>query len=548
MKVTNVKIWKSYPYMDGSAFVWGPGAQLPAPDYDENVEIQPSKDRLFSEIRIPLDYHEYRTANYIALYYESGSHTEIWYGWIDKVTLMADGDTNKLIAINWHPDLWRMWMESAVFGAGIVQRQKMTGASTEQFPPQEYPVRYWLAKSKHRMDSIVNGDITKISAWAYISVITNGATSELKRYCWPVSIQDDCFLDVTTTSYPCPTLDQTLNGKWDEALGIDPDTVTGAWISPISPVGTSVYTDNNQITINWGGGSTIQLGGKKWVKEWSYENNGTAVYSATTTDSRRFNIVGWDGEVIGTTPWGVPIRDWLYHTVINSTTAYVVLQASSGAAGYGDQSTNGLRWTIPLVPIDVTTNAVSSYNLSGAREADKMQIKLDADKARVSGHLNTVNSAIGGGVAGGLMGAGPLGAAAGMAGAALGAVGNIVTTEVQYRYATGEFADRTIGINDYRAAHQANNLIMSGSPEETIYHGIGGLYIVKAERDDYSDDVMTADINLYGAHCSNPMQSCDALIRAGGPVQIANCCVTGNIPPDARAYIKNRLAKGVVIG
>jgi hypothetical protein len=43
------------------------------------------------------------------------------------------------------------------------------------------------------------------------------------------------------------------------------------------------------------------------------------------------------------------------------------------------------------------------------------------------------------------------------------------------------------------------------------------------------------------------MEICNSLVKAGGPLQIANLIVMGDIPVQAKNYIANKFADGVRI-
>ena len=110
-----------------------------------------------------------------------------------------------------------------------------------------------------------------------------------------------------------------------------------------------------------------------------------------------------------------------------------------------------------------------------------------------------------------------------------------------------QYMDRFQDITDYRKAHQANGLLMSGSGLDTLMHGYKDIRISKLVADDYSLQQRTSDISLYGVHVSEPRSSCQSLVDAGGPLQITNTVITGRVPATAKRYIKQRLESGVRI-
>lgn len=544
MYFQSVELWKDWPFQEGAERAWGPVASnLPAPDITLDGPFRPSKGRLLSQIRLPIYYMSAKNCNYIRLTTEGGYE---WYGWVDRVSELS---SDELVEIDWHVDNWRQYLLSAKFGRGMVLRRKMDG--TTVFPPQPYPTRYWEAKSATRIDKDLRPtESAPHPYWAWISLVTSGANSHLERICWPIAGEGaydkrQHILIGASDQGGAPSMRETLEGRWDEVLNLNPESITGAWVSSVAPPGVRLTWNAQTNAYNCQTNSipAVQAGENAYMKIYDDPGSDTITGSWTTTDSKTWYLTGWTGEVIASFPWGVKVKDLEYRSVVNATSAYISIRPVWQEEKAG---VDGLVWNVPMIPIDVTSNAVTAYNLSGSREADRMQIRLDADQARVSGHLGTVNAAIGGGVAGAMAG-GPMGAITGMAGAAVGAIANTITTEISYRYATGEFADRTIGINDYRAAHQANGLLMSGGASDLVWHQAPGLHIVRADRDEYSDDIMSADINMHGAHCSEPMMDCTSLIQGWGPMQIANLEVTGPIPKEARDAIKAKFAQGVYI-
>jgi len=64
--------------------------------------------------------------------------------------------------------------------------------------------------------------------------------------------------------------------------------------------------------------------------------------------------------------------------------------------------------------------------------------------------------------------------------------------------------------------------------------------------DTYSLKRFDEDVTLNGLKVSEPTASCDSLIRnASGPLAIENLVVRGNIPVEAKRFIKQKLNDGV---
>lgn len=85
---------------------------------------------------------------------------------------------------------------------------------------------------------------------------------------------------------------------------------------------------------------------------------------------------------------------------------------------------------------------------------------------------------------------------------------------------------------------------MPGDGFDYIFHGTFIGYLIM-ETDAYSQDQRAVDIELYGAHVTEPRTSCQSLVYAGGPLQITNMTVGGDIPVEAKEYIRTMFANGV---
>ena len=337
-----------------------------------------------------------------------------------------------------------------------------------------------------------------------------------------------------------PSLSSIAASTWDELLGLDPASVVSVYLSPIAP----------DADMSWWGMIRNIKSDDNWVYYIKNTQYGIEEYKATlnppikTDDVYKYVICGFDGEVIGALPWGITVSDYTYRLVIDSSAAYIQIRFD----GYESHS-EGLCFTVPLVPVALTENATSSYVYSGARQADIMQMRAEADKSYEKGLVSMTSGAVSGVSSGAMMGA--LGGPLGMAGGAIvggisslvgGAISTTANRSIDYNY-NDKFQD----ITDYRVAHQTNGLLMSGTGLDCIMHNPMGIIIRKLKADDYSVSQRNADISLYGIHVSEPRTSCQSLIDNGGPVQITNAVITGTAPASAKRYIKQRLESGVRI-
>jgi hypothetical protein len=65
------------------------------------------------------------------------------------------------------------------------------------------------------------------------------------------------------------------------------------------------------------------------------------------------------------------------------------------------------------------------------------------------------------------------------------------------------------------------------------------------EIDEYSQNLYNIEQTILGAKVSEPTENCQPLIAAGGPLQIENLIVGGNIPARAKDHMRDRFRRGV---
>ena len=99
---------------------------------------------------------------------------------------------------------------------------------------------------------------------------------------------------------------------------------------------------------------------------------------------------------------------------------------------------------------------------------------------------------------------------------------------------------------DILSAKQVDSVMMAGNGWDWMWNG-REFGLVPMRGDTYSVNRFETDIRLNGVSVSEPTEDCDTYRTSEGPVRIAELIVTGNIPVQARAYIKGRMANGVRI-
>lgn len=550
--ISQLRFWHDSGFTDGCLEVPGFGNQLPSADLIISDEVNTPKGSLFSRLKLKQPYTSLMTCSYLEMTVDMNNGADVViYGWVDSVTVESDTQGFPMTVVDWHPDYWRTYLSQAEFGSGMVRRRPMV--EDDDLPPQGYPYRYMV------MDGFQVAVIPSIW-WVVFTTVTSGETSESIWGCFPINKDSPSSQLLIGANTSVPSLDELGSGKMDELLGLNPESIVYAFLSPISP-----RTFNGTGATN----SPITMGG------WSVHTNASAqcgyfiasgaepfgvthdvgIGSLMTDDETIYQVNGFQGEAVGTLPWGIEVTRLRIRIVADSTSAYISLQFYSGSSADFDplkSQSEGTVFNIPCIPLPVTSNAWSSYVYSGSRQAEMDQRRLQAESQAVSGGISTGTSAVTGAVSGALMGgmAGAVGGPIGMvAGALIGGVGSALggalTTGAQYAYQTGAYADEMQSISDYKASNQPNSLILNGGTFDSLFNGIEGIQMVRMKKDAYSLQQRENDIAIYGANVSEPMESCQELIEANGPLQIQNLTVRGNIPVEAKAMFRTRFAKGV---
>lgn len=249
-QITKVRFWKDVGFQDGAIEVPSVNDHLPKPDAEFEESIKTSTSEFFSAFTIPEVFANYLSMSYIGLEYEyNNSDTPmVFYGWIDDIALKSDTDGNPSITVSWHIDHWRTYLSNARFGYGLVQNRPR--ASDD--PPQLCTARY---REPHGFQSMEYQGVGKESYWiiaTYTVENDDSKVTDVRTMVVPVNKGDPTNSrymkkDPTSTAYKCPSLYQFVNGRWTEAFGIAPSSVSSVFISPIPPLaiysGTGTATD-----------------------------------------------------------------------------------------------------------------------------------------------------------------------------------------------------------------------------------------------------------------------------------------------------------------
>lgn len=561
--ITRARFWKNVGFTEGCMEVPSTSDTLPAYDL-QFTELNPTKARMFSELRVPEDYVTLLEFSYMEVDVDNNNGSDmVYYGWIDDVEMISDTGNAPITAVKWHVDLWRTYFANANFGSGMVKRRPVNGDQ----PPQQPSYRYMAPGTPinlYQNDGIwwVIVALTKETQDPGSDPPTYTVTMEYRLV--PVSTSSyQTGLYISTnggTAKRAMPLSKLYNGDWDETWGIDPNRVISVFLSPIAPVSfTGTGTSANPIDMIWwyatGEDEKAYYIGRTTAYPFStYTLSELLSDPIMTTDTTRYDILGLDGECLGSLPWGVKVVGYDIRLVYSTTSAYIQVRfrpygTSYLSYDYTMSHEYGLTFSIPCSALDVTENTWSSYVYSGQRQYDMDQRKLSSESSAVSGGLSLGASALTGAASGAMLGSVVPGVGTlvgGIVGALGGAVTGAISTGGNYLYETMYKNDEMQRMDDYAHANQADNILLPGNGIDCMYYG-RQLTLVPMTMDSYSSTQFANDLAIYGAKVCEPTSDCSTLISAGGPIQIENLIVLGDIPPNAKAYIKQRFAQGVII-
>ena len=118
--ITSLRLWRDTGYTEGCLEVPSFSDSLPSPDVVLS-NLNPVRDRLFSEVRVPLAYEDIYDMCYLEAVFDMNNGNDVtFYGWIDSVTCTSDTTDRPVSAIRWHIDDWRTFASKAFYGSGMV--------------------------------------------------------------------------------------------------------------------------------------------------------------------------------------------------------------------------------------------------------------------------------------------------------------------------------------------------------------------------------------------------------------------------------------------
>lgn len=566
--ITKIELWNDVGFIDGAVEIPSLAAPDPSdPDYviEPEYPVNPSKDRYFSEFKLREFYEELMTVSYMRITYEFNvpagpPRTQVFYGWVDSVSIGSDGDL-PVTTISWHIDEWRTWKSSVTFGSGHVKRRPFVDLDTT--PIQDYQYRYQRKGSLNIniLTGLQNGWVGSLNIWWAIITFNDswsvaGSTS-LVTYAIPL------FSDGSSVyaRFSGQTLLKTLTwseisrGLLDERLGIPPDAIVGAWLSPTIPFGTdrnviasgtgaqgdpfvlASGVTHTMIGIPVGGHNADPSAPQEYFALVIYETKGQSGDLGTmmrSSEDNRIVLISMDGSKMLEMPYDYSFRYYSVVCYVFANEAYLQISFAASASPNALENMVGLCTNIPLPQLPINQNAWLDYVYSGQREYDKENRKLQTQ-------ANAWKTSASGAITGGLMGG------FGPAGALVGAAAGATTGLMRYGFEEMWLNDKEQSLIDRLKSNQLSALIMSSNAGQPFKDDLG-IHLRSIIPDQYSLDQISNTRGQFGISVDELLSSTDTLIRTTSPTgyyNIQNLIVSGDVPVSAKRWIRNKFASGV---
>lgn len=537
LTISKLKMWKDPGYTRGCLEVPPAGSlKLPAvPDYTLAADetLRPHKGSTLTELHLPLSFTQTFGMSYLYIEATDGAGSVSLFGWItsiDQRSTAAEG-----ITIRWDVDWWRSYSGSVTFGRGVITK---TSSDTYKRPMPSRPRRWEYSNIHNFMQHLTGGYLNNTFLFSYFD--SNGKS----RYGVTASL-----FKLSGVSYSGlgPYEIQSLSS----AFNIPSSSIKGCW--SLSYINSGFSYESGALVFPNGTIKTHNT--RSWVEYedfnafWSTALDNTVTW--TTDDTNRTQLLDSFGTPYLTVPYGFDIKSISIKMDIGVTEAYyyVILSESATPVSLATWNTEirkaiaeGRFAIIPLVPIAVSSSALSDYYSTGQRDYDVETRRMQQERDAWSGFLGIGGSVAGGTISGAVSTGNPAGAAAG---AAAGAVSSIGGTIANY-WLTEEFNDRLQNATEKLYSNQASQLITIGSTLDKSAQAPNGFKMIKLTADSVSAAEILSQISTQGYDVDIPAASCSSFITSG-PVQIKNLQLGGNAPPQAKQYIKDKLSAGVYI-
>lgn len=564
--ITSIRFWSDPGFTEGCIEIPGLNYVLPTASYVP-IELngwRPAKNMLFERIRIEESFPNLINMSFLEAVFSFEDESEMtFYGWIDNVSILSDDADHPTTAIDWHIDYWMTYRRNARFKYGLVRRRKnLDGIKPPQNPPYRYKEVGEIIPLMDELEFEPSLGVDGSIVWVIVNFIhedtsLNAVTT--RTTCVPIQMGSFGIWFKNDSEGPrvgSMNWYSLIKGSFDEVYGLAPSEILSIYMSPIAPfefTGTGRYEDP---LIPIPGSAWYvrskdltdpvenQLGWFLWEdtkKPFSTLTERSFETTVETGDVVTWTLTDFKGNAIGTLPYGFRVKDYSLRIVNTSTAGYLQIRFDEWEGGV-----EGLTFNIPLPSLDISSNSQSSYVYSGQKEFDAESKRLANQHAMVQGGISTVSGGLSGAVTGGLMGSlgGPLGI---VGGALVGGVGQMIGGAVStgLEYAENiRYTDELLGITAEYHANQLETMLIYGDTLDWFWYGKVPC-IVSLTIDEYSRVIYTNEQTILGSKVSEPNANCQSLIEAGGPLQIENLIVGGDIPARAKDYIRDRFRRGV---
>lgn len=589
-KVDEIELWKNPGYMLGGVEIPGlgysDGADLGTPDEDMVLDRPLLPDRFTNHYEIKVDGmigDDVTCYRYMRLHVpQEGDDVPdfLLYCWITDV--IRNAATAPACIIRYEIDYWRTYLANLTFGRGTVTRcDNATYRRPRSLQPRYRRISEIIPLNK--TGSAVSQGNDEASPWVIVIYVNKNNNNKITkitkaffpfdntRFGGPGTFYENTgsLINPVYTARVTMPISTVYDGRIDEAMGLDPESVVAVYISPINPSSGYVFWDSANNRWNAGLAYVKTNAGVSWIEEsetfsapveFTFTGDGI-----TADDVTSYAITGMQGEIVGMLPYGVTVTGARVSVDCGASGGYLHVAFESSIvpdgtdelpayllnAGPKFAGAAGLAFTVPLISVPVTSNALSSYVYSGQRDYDIENARISKDQALINGLTGVVTGGASGGIAGAMIKSAP--AAAGI-GAIAGAAISAGMAGVQYGV-QGWIDDRLQDAKDTLYSNQTANVLIPGGSRYYVIHSqltgqknLHGACIVALEMDSVSAGEYADDIALNGYETQIPVSDVTSFVTAGGPLRIENMYIGGDdVPYRAIAAIKDMFIRGVYI-
>lgn len=545
--ISNISLYRDIGYTQDSQFV--SSGTLPSPDLVIDEPIHPNQDRLFTQLRLKQVFSECFDCQYARIVYEFSNGTAVYYFWITNASVLYDAD-NPITVIDIQMDLWRTFIHGASLGFGIVKARPYRSTAKDPIQPI-YPRWYEYTAVQELVPYRGISDYPII--WYFVAYNSN---SERRLMCIPC-VKDNFhdfavkgIVDGTAESYYFPKLYDIMRDGALARYGIVPSSVTYAGFSPVPPCPVTItkesvtiyvvsipnlYADTSIRKTDGGSNIYIEVGA---IRPVTME---IPTIEPTLLGQEMFTLNDMTGAPIWTMPYGRSADHVAMRPIIGDSSGYVGIWFYFGDTQptvSGTLPFTGMDCVIPLTPVSINSNAWSEYLYSGQRSYDLEQRRIANEKSAISG----ITGAVTGGVSSGTVGAlGGKGITSALVNTSVG----LVATGVNYS-ADVKYADQLQKAEDQLQQSQISTVLVPGDSFDWVDNA-SPITIWKRVPEPYSLERFQSHIKWNGVQCDEPRESCNLLVRESGPLRIVNLQIGGDIPVQAKQFIRDRLAQGIYI-